>query len=259
MCVAPWGEKFERRLDPRGRPYYWATGRPPVPPTRRADRLVGTSRRAHHAHAARFRHDPPRQAGRHATLAARRRKRNRSLARPYGDQHDETTYALALVLLVAARLAAIGCECAGVAAPRPRRQPPAAEPAPNRSRRSIMVAGGAGRPCRRTRTRSPTSRGSSTRTIRSKVVARARAGGLLGIAGAAPSSTPKYQMMIINIDHANPTLLGAARRFDYPKSQEEFMKSVIEFNQRVKLPEIARGRGIHATCPRKARWACRFA
>jgi 5'-nucleotidase len=32
MCVAPWGEQFERRLDPRGRPYYWAIGRPPVPP-----------------------------------------------------------------------------------------------------------------------------------------------------------------------------------------------------------------------------------
>ncbi|HYO25902.1 MAG TPA: 5'/3'-nucleotidase SurE, partial [Lacipirellulaceae bacterium] len=33
MCVAPWGEEFERRNDPRGRPYYWATGRAPVPPT----------------------------------------------------------------------------------------------------------------------------------------------------------------------------------------------------------------------------------
>jgi 5'-nucleotidase len=33
MSVAPWGEQFEQRADPRGRPYYWATGRPPVPPT----------------------------------------------------------------------------------------------------------------------------------------------------------------------------------------------------------------------------------
>jgi 5'-nucleotidase len=33
MCVAPWGEEFERRDDPRGRPYYWATGRAPTPPT----------------------------------------------------------------------------------------------------------------------------------------------------------------------------------------------------------------------------------
>ncbi|HMO86684.1 MAG TPA: 5'/3'-nucleotidase SurE, partial [Lacipirellulaceae bacterium] len=32
MCVAPWGEQFEPRFDPRGRAYYWATGRPPVPP-----------------------------------------------------------------------------------------------------------------------------------------------------------------------------------------------------------------------------------
>jgi 5'-nucleotidase len=33
MCVAPWGEEFERRNDPRGRAYYWATGRAPTPPT----------------------------------------------------------------------------------------------------------------------------------------------------------------------------------------------------------------------------------
>jgi 5'-nucleotidase len=33
MCISPWGEEFERRNDPRGRPYFWATGRPPVPPT----------------------------------------------------------------------------------------------------------------------------------------------------------------------------------------------------------------------------------
>ena len=33
MCIAPWGEEFERRSDPRGRAYYWATGRAPVPPT----------------------------------------------------------------------------------------------------------------------------------------------------------------------------------------------------------------------------------
>ena len=32
MCVAPWGETFERRNDPRGRAYYWATGRQPAPP-----------------------------------------------------------------------------------------------------------------------------------------------------------------------------------------------------------------------------------
>lgn len=33
MCIAPWGESYERRDDPRGRPYYWATGKQPVPPT----------------------------------------------------------------------------------------------------------------------------------------------------------------------------------------------------------------------------------
>jgi 5'-nucleotidase len=33
MCIAPWGEEFERRADPRGRPYFWATGRQPTPPT----------------------------------------------------------------------------------------------------------------------------------------------------------------------------------------------------------------------------------
>lgn len=40
MCVAPWGEDFERRRDPRGRPYFWATGRQPDPPTDAATDLA---------------------------------------------------------------------------------------------------------------------------------------------------------------------------------------------------------------------------
>jgi 5'-nucleotidase len=32
MSVEPWGESYERRNDPGGRPYYWATGRSPIPP-----------------------------------------------------------------------------------------------------------------------------------------------------------------------------------------------------------------------------------
>jgi len=40
MSVAPWGEDFERRLDPRGRPYFWATGRQPEPPTDSATDLA---------------------------------------------------------------------------------------------------------------------------------------------------------------------------------------------------------------------------
>ena len=33
MSVARYGEAFERRFDPRGRPYYWATNEPPPPPS----------------------------------------------------------------------------------------------------------------------------------------------------------------------------------------------------------------------------------
>jgi 5'-nucleotidase len=32
-ATAPWGEDFECRRDPRGRPYYWATGMQPDPPS----------------------------------------------------------------------------------------------------------------------------------------------------------------------------------------------------------------------------------
>ena len=32
MAIAPWGESFEKRKDPRGRSYYWATGMHPAPP-----------------------------------------------------------------------------------------------------------------------------------------------------------------------------------------------------------------------------------
>lgn len=31
MGVARWGEEFEKRIDPRGRSYYWATNEPPPP------------------------------------------------------------------------------------------------------------------------------------------------------------------------------------------------------------------------------------
>ena len=33
MGVARWGETYEKRVDPRGRNYYWATNDPPVPPS----------------------------------------------------------------------------------------------------------------------------------------------------------------------------------------------------------------------------------
>jgi 5'-nucleotidase len=32
MATAPWGEDFQARLDPRGRPYFWANGLQPDPP-----------------------------------------------------------------------------------------------------------------------------------------------------------------------------------------------------------------------------------
>jgi 5'-nucleotidase len=35
MDVVHYGERFERRTDPWGRPYYWATGEPPPPPSLR--------------------------------------------------------------------------------------------------------------------------------------------------------------------------------------------------------------------------------
>jgi 5'-nucleotidase len=33
MGVARYGEEFEKRIDPRGRAYYWATNEPPPPPS----------------------------------------------------------------------------------------------------------------------------------------------------------------------------------------------------------------------------------
>jgi len=33
VATAPWGEDFEKRHDPRGRPYYWAVGMQPDPPS----------------------------------------------------------------------------------------------------------------------------------------------------------------------------------------------------------------------------------
>lgn len=33
MSTARYGEAFERRVDPRGRPYYWSTNEPPPPPS----------------------------------------------------------------------------------------------------------------------------------------------------------------------------------------------------------------------------------
>lgn len=32
MATAPWGEDFQARMDPRGRPYFWANGLQPDPP-----------------------------------------------------------------------------------------------------------------------------------------------------------------------------------------------------------------------------------
>jgi len=33
VATVPWGEDFEKRHDPRGKPYYWAVGMAPDPPS----------------------------------------------------------------------------------------------------------------------------------------------------------------------------------------------------------------------------------
>jgi 5'-nucleotidase len=33
LCLARYGERYEKRVDPRGRNYYWATNEPPPPPS----------------------------------------------------------------------------------------------------------------------------------------------------------------------------------------------------------------------------------
>jgi 5'-nucleotidase len=40
MCVAPWGEDFEARRDPRGRAYYWASGTQPLTDDRQDNDLA---------------------------------------------------------------------------------------------------------------------------------------------------------------------------------------------------------------------------
>jgi 5'-nucleotidase len=44
MDVARWGEHFEERVDPRGRPYFWATGGPPTPEGRGETDLTAIQR-----------------------------------------------------------------------------------------------------------------------------------------------------------------------------------------------------------------------
>lgn len=61
-----------------------------------------------------------------------------------------------------------------------------------------------------------------------------RAGGYLG-ATAGAKFHAEFQMMILSIDHANQ--LYMAEKGDFPESQEEFIKNIVEFNK-IKLPEI---------------------
>jgi len=61
-----------------------------------------------------------------------------------------------------------------------------------------------------------------------------RAGGYLG-ATAGAKFHAEFQMMILSIDHANQ--LYMAEKGDFPATQEEFIKNIVEFNK-IKLPEI---------------------
>jgi hypothetical protein len=63
-----------------------------------------------------------------------------------------------------------------------------------------------------------------------------RAGGLGTTMAALPYA--QFQTMIYNIDEANA--LYNAEHGDWPKSQEEFIKNIVEFNK-IKLPEIPDG------------------
>lgn len=44
MGVARYGEEFEKRFDPKGRAYYWATNEPPPPPSERDDDVTALRR-----------------------------------------------------------------------------------------------------------------------------------------------------------------------------------------------------------------------
>ena len=68
MGVERYGEHFEKRTDPRGRNYYWATGDPPPRRGTRRDRFDGAGKRLCDIDAAGFRPDPARHARRHAEL-----------------------------------------------------------------------------------------------------------------------------------------------------------------------------------------------
>ncbi len=59
-------------------------------------------------------------------------------------------------------------------------------------------------------------------------------GGYMG-ATAAAKFYAEHQMKILSIDHANQLYWG--EHGDWPKSHEEFMKNIIEFNK-IALPEI---------------------
>jgi len=139
---------------------------------------------------------------------------------------------LLTMLLGLPLLAAIGCEApelpASATAPAPA---PAAEPA---KEEPVMVAGAPGQelPEDETPVTDIPRKFNSHDPIKGR--RSRRAGGYLG-ATAGAKFYAEFQMMILNVDHANQ--LYWAEKGDWPQTQDEFMKNVIEFNQ-VKLPEI---------------------
>jgi hypothetical protein len=140
------------------------------------------------------------------------------------------TFPLALVALFAASL---GCEAPELppAATTPAPAPAAEEP---KKEEPIMVAGAPGQPVPEDET--PVTDIPRKFNSHDPIKGRRsrRAGGYLG-ATAGAKFYAEFQMMILNVDHANQ--LYWAEKGDWPKSQDEFMKNIIEFNQ-VKLPEI---------------------
>ena len=124
MCVAPWGEEFERRNDPRGRAYYWATGRQPVPPATSPTDL--SELRAGHITLTplRLRHDASRQARRRCAIGSSARnactppptRHNRMHAMHPGARAMSKLFLSAAALV---SLALVGCEAPELRAPPP--------------------------------------------------------------------------------------------------------------------------------------------
>ena len=235
MGLDRYGESYEKRIDPRGRTYYWATNDPPPQPGQTETDLTALSQGLHHRDAARLRPDEAAGAGSKCATGEFARVTSARDSLTIGSSCLRTMRLMRRIFLVLFVCGCAGCENSvpaspGTVAPKPRRL----RRRRSRNRRSSH------RSSIPTRSRFRRRRLLPSRWFASAHGPACRAKAITIRASSRRRSAPTFrcsEQMIFDSIIPNALKVFEATRNRKPASHQEFMTEIIG-QSNIRLPSL---------------------